>query len=287
MYIEYQDMASLIPYLRIARLHNALMTGIAVALGFWLGRSTLPLPALVLLIIAAVAATAFGNVINDIHDVATDRISHPLRPLPRNEISLHSAWLYTVYLMITALGSAAFISPTHLAATLLPLLLLACYTKFLKGTPLAGNIVVSLLVGYAILYGGLLSPAFHRLIIPAILAFLLNLVREIIKAVQDTSGDRAAGIVTTAALPSSVIKTVIYSSSVVYLLLLFLPWVLHQFGPLYACIAAIGVLPLQVSWLLLFRKSNWSTLLSLLSLLIKCEMVLGLAALAADQLCTR
>ena len=280
-------MASLIPYFKIARPHNALLTGITVALGFWLGRSTLPLPALVLLIVAAVAATAFGNVINDIHDVATDRISHPSRPLPRNELSVNSAWICSIYLMTVAIGSAAFVSLTYLAATLLPILILACYTRFLKGTPFAGNIVVSLLVGYAILYGGLLSPAFPRLIIPALLAFLLNLVREIIKAVQDTPGDRAAGIITTAALPSSVIKSVIYAANVVYLILLFLPWMLHQFGPLYACIAAAGVLPLHVFLLLLFRKSNWRSRLSICSLLIKCEMAIGLVALTADQLVIR
>ncbi|MGA2508059.1 MAG: geranylgeranylglycerol-phosphate geranylgeranyltransferase [Chitinispirillaceae bacterium] len=280
-------MASLIPYFKITRLHNALLTGMTVALGFWLGRSVLPFPALVLLIVAGIAATAFGNVINDIHDVATDRISHPSRPLPRNELSVNSAWICSIYLMIVAVGSAAFVSLTYLAATLLPILLLACYTRFLKGTPFAGNIVVSLLVGYAILYGGLLSPAFPRLIIPALLAFLLNFVREIIKAVQDTPGDRAAGIITTAALPSSVIKAVIYTASGLYLVLLFFPWVLHQFGSLYACIAAAGVLPLHVFWLLLFRKKSWRSRLSVCSLLIKCEMLIGIIALTADQLITR
>jgi geranylgeranylglycerol-phosphate geranylgeranyltransferase len=280
-------MNSLLPYLKIGRLNNALMTGIAVGLGFWLGRSTLPLPALFLLIIAGTAATAFGNVINDIHDIATDRISHKNRPLPGNEISLFGARFYAVYLMLLATGSSAFISPAYITATLLPLLLLICYTRFLKGTPLAGNIVVSLLVGYAVLYGALAAPGFNRLVIPAVLAFLLNLVREIIKDVQDAPGDSAAGLVTTASLPSQVIRSIIFSAAAAYLLLLFVPVLLHQFGKVYALVCLIAVLPLQSVWLFFFVKNNWREKLPLLSLLIKLEMAAGLIALAADQIFTQ
>ena len=279
-------MNALLPYFKISRLNNALMTGIAVSLGFWLGRSILPLPALFLLIIAGIAATAFGNVINDIHDIATDRISHRNRPLPRNELSLNDARLFTVYLMLVAIGSAAFVSSTYITATVLPLLLLAGYTRFLKGTPLAGNIVVSLLVGYAILYGALLAPRFNRLMVPAILAFLLNLVREIIKDVQDAPGDRAARLVTTASLPCSVIRSIIFAAVAANLLLLFVPALLHHFGKVYALICLIAVLPLQLIWLFIFVNKNWREKLSLLSLLIKLEMATGLIALAADQIFT-
>jgi geranylgeranylglycerol-phosphate geranylgeranyltransferase len=280
-------MSSLLPYLKIARLHNALLTAIAVGLGFWLGRSTLPLTALALLVIAATAAAAFGNVVNDIHDVAADRISHANRPLPRNEISIGSARFFAVYLAFVAIGSPAFISPAYIAATVLPLLLLTGYTRFLKVIPLAGNIVVSLLVGYAILYGGLTAPYFHRLIIPAVLAFLLNVVREIIKDIQDEPGDRAAGVVTTAALPLTAIKFIIYSASIAYLMLLFVPALLHHYGTIYAAVCAVGVLPIETRWLFLFAKNDWRSRLPLLSLLIKCEMALGLMALAADHFFSR
>ena len=277
-------MGTLLPYLKIARLHNACMAGIAAALGFWLGRSTLPLAGLSLLVIAAIAATAFGNILNDIKDIASDRISHPNRPLPRNEISLRAAGLYAACCAFLSIASAAFVSPAHAAATVIPLALLALYTRFLKGTPLAGNIVVSLLVAYPLCYGGLLAPAFSRLVIPAFLAFLLNFVREIIKDLQDEQGDRSAGVITTASLPSSIVKFVAYASIGVYLMYLFAPAALHHFGKVYTGICAIAIVPLQVAWLVIFTKKNWRSRLSVLSLLIKLEMVLGLAALAADQL---
>lgn len=277
-------MTSFNPFLKIARPQNAAMAGIAAALGFWLGRSTMPLTAPVLLVIAAIGAVAFGNIINDIKDLPSDRISHPDRPLPRNELSPAAAGWYAAYCAFLSIVSAAFVSPLHGAATAVPLALLAVYTLFLKATPLAGNIVVSLLVAYPLCYGGLLAPAFQRLVIPAFLAFLLNFVREIIKDLQDEAGDRSAGIATTAALPLSVVRFVIYTAITVYLAYLFVPAVLHHFGRVYTVVCAAAIVPLQLVWLFIFIKKTWRAKLSVLSLLIKLEMAIGLAALAADQI---
>jgi geranylgeranylglycerol-phosphate geranylgeranyltransferase len=275
-------MKTILPYFKILRLQNALLAGIAVALGFWLGHSTNPAPALILLIIAAVAATGFGNVVNDLKDIATDRISHPGRPLPKGEMTVQTARVFAVVLALCALACAGMVSPLHFLATSIPFLLLIIYTLFLKGTPVTGNIVVSLLVAYAMLFGALEAPQFVRLIIPALLAFLLNLSREIIKDLQDKPGDSAVGIVTTASLPLSFIKLIIYSISSLYLILLFIPFGLHHFGKAYVFICAIIIVPMQIYWILLFFKREPK--LPLISLLIKIEMAVGLLALAADTI---
>jgi geranylgeranylglycerol-phosphate geranylgeranyltransferase len=275
-------MRLLLPYLKILRLQNTLLAGIAVALGFWLGQSGLSVYALISLIIAAAAATGFGNVVNDLKDVSTDRIGHPDRPLPRGEMTARAAAVYAGFLAFSALASAMLVSPRHSAATAIPLLLLVLYARYLKGTPLIGNIVVSLLVAYALLFGGLDAPRIDRLFVPAILAFLLNLAREIIKDLEDKPGDSAAGIATTATLPPSAIKTILFSTSTLYLFLLFIPYVLNHFGNLYALISTVVIIPLQIFWIILFTKKE--PRLSLISLMIKLEMAAGLLALAIDQL---
>jgi geranylgeranylglycerol-phosphate geranylgeranyltransferase len=281
----YNSMRTLFPYFRIARIQNVLMTGAAVGIGFWLGRAALPITALFLLIVAGIASASFGNVINDLHDIASDRVSHRNRPLPQNELSVDSARIFAGYLAVTALISVVFISPAYVALTALPLLVLLVYTRFLKSVPLAGNIVISLLVGYAVLYGALGAPALSHCAVPAVLAFLLNLVREIIKDVQDEPGDRGAGIVTTtAALPVAHIRTIIYTVIAIFLLLLFTPRLLGHFGDLYAASCAALVLPLQAIWIFIFSGKNWRGKLPLLSLLLKIEMAAGLLALAADRL---
>jgi 4-hydroxybenzoate polyprenyltransferase len=91
------------------------------------------------------------------------------------------------------------------------LIVLTFYSLFLKGIPLIGNIVVASLVAYSILFGAINADGFKTLIIPALLAFLLNLSREIIKDIQDEKGDRATQVFTSAKLPSLLLKTLIYS----------------------------------------------------------------------------
>ncbi|MBN1127581.1 MAG: geranylgeranylglycerol-phosphate geranylgeranyltransferase [Chitinispirillaceae bacterium] len=277
-------MRTLIPYVRTARPGNMLMTGAAVCLGFWLSHMTLIPSALALLVIAGMCATAFGNVTNDLRDRATDRISHPDRPLPRGDLVPLHAWLYAAFLALIAVGSALFVSSLHAVATLVPLLLLVLYTRYFKGTPLFGNIVVSLLVAYALLFGGLTGPLFNRLLVPAALAFLLNVIREIIKDLQDEPGDRAAGIATTALLPGPALRAVITVLCLAYAGLLFVPWLSRNFGAVYAIVCAAAALPLHLAWFLLFMRATWRIRLPLLSSLIKIEMVAGLAALALDQI---
>jgi geranylgeranylglycerol-phosphate geranylgeranyltransferase len=257
------------------------MAGTTVALGFWLGGPVMPRPVLLLIVIATITATGFGNVVNDIKDIATDRISHPNRPLPKGEMTVQSAWIYACTLAMCALACAGAVSLLHLLATVVPLLMLVIYTQFLKGTPLAGNLTVSLLVAYALLFGGLKGPGFNCLLIPALLAFLLNLSREIIKDLEDRPGDVAAGITTTAVFQLSTIKVIVLSIALTYFLLLFTPVAFHQFGIIYAVVCAATVIPLQIGWMTLFAKKQPP--LHRISVLIKIEMALGLLALAADR----
>ena len=236
------------------------------------------------LCIAAGAATAFGNVVNDMRDVATDRISHPDRPLVRGEITMRAAGLFALLLALLSAGVSALVSEIHLVATIIPLALLLVYTRFLKATPLSGNIMVSLLVAYPLLYGSLLAPAFNRLVIPALAAFLANGLREIVKDLQDEPGDRTAGLMTTAALPPIALSVIVMILSILYIALLPVPVLLHQFGLPYALVCMAGIAPLHGFWIVRWTMRDRVPKLSLLSALLKGEMLLGLMAMAADQL---
>jgi hypothetical protein len=72
-----------------------------------------------------------------------------------------------------------------------------------------------------------------------------------------------------------------------YLFLLPLPWLRHEFGLTYGAIALLSIVPLHcVLFKRLWRK-DWLSLLASLSRLLKIEMLLGLAALAVDELLTK
>lgn len=277
-------MFKLFPYINIIRLPNAVMAGAAVLLGFWLSDSPFPASSLIFLIIAAVCSTGFGNVINDIKDIETDRISHPQRPLPKKEISIRAATIFSIFLAISAISSSFSVTVVHGTATLFPLFLLTIYTLFLKGTPLAGNLTVASLVAYPVIYGSLGSPNFKNLIIPASLAFLLNFSREIIKDLQDEKGDIATGYSTSAILPKKLLKSLLLISSFLYLILLYLPFKFHHFGIIYVVICTFVILPLHGYRSKFVIGSNWLSNAGKISVLYKFEMLAGLLALAVDQL---
>jgi geranylgeranylglycerol-phosphate geranylgeranyltransferase len=272
------------PFIKILRVPNLVLLGFSVMLGFWLSHNPAGPLGLFLLVIAAMSCAGFGNVVNDLADIETDRISHPDRPLGRREISPKQAIIFSGLLALVSLFCSFGVSAATGIGVVLPLALLGMYAAFLKGTPIVGNVLVSLLVAYGIIFGGLTSGGLHRLFIPALLAFLLNFPREIVKDVQDLRGDKAAGIVTSAALSAGTLKFIIAACALGYVLLVFTPFIFHQFGMLYAVSCLVAVIPLHVYWFALFCKTDWQKNAGAISLLIKYEMLCGLCALALDQL---
>lgn len=276
-------MINLKALITISRPANVALSSIAVVLGFWVAKPLLPLPLLLLLVVAAGTSVAFGNTINDLLDIETDRISHAKRPLPSGTISIHQTIVYACVCAVTALVAALFVSPLHTAGVIVPLAALVAYAVFLKGTPLVGNILISLLVAYPLLFGALSGSDINRLYIPAILAFLLNSVREILKDIQDKAGDTAAGLHTTAVLPDNTLKLIIAALSLLYILFVPLPFLLHQFSWVYAITCLVIIIPVHVLWTVRIIKKQFHTQVGCCSTLIKIEMLAGLIAIAADN----
>lgn len=273
-----------IAFVEMTRPLNALMAAGAVCLGAWISSSPLTCFQRFLLATVAFLATGFGNTINDIMDIETDRVSHPSRPLPRGTFSVKDALIFACVISLSALFCAFFVGLRFGFATLVPLLLLTAYALFIKGVPLTGNLLVSLLAAYALVFGSLSAPCLHYLYIPALLAMLLNFCREIVKDIQDRAGDLSADIFTSAALSHSLLKKIILVISILYALLLFLPFFLGHFGIVYAAFVSATCVPAMFYRLFLLRKRVWETRLPHISALLKVEMLFGLCALSADRL---
>ncbi len=271
-------------YIKIIRPVNAFLAMIGVTLGFWLCEVDAPLTDLILLIIAATAALGFGNVINDIKDAEGDTVNHPERPIPTGVISSKAALVFAMLLAVISLFSSRTVSLNHGIATLIPLLLLILYTLFLKGVPLIGNIIISLLVAYTLIFGGLGSANVAIIVVPAFLAFLLNLSREIIKDIQDKEGDLRVGVTTTAIFSEKILKTVIIFIGLLYITSIFIPYLLGHFGFMYFIICVGALLPLHLFWFFRLMGKNTSKKLGRISTAIKLEMLGGLLALAIDKI---
>lgn len=271
-------------YVAITRPNNGIMAIIGVFLGSWLSNSSLSIVDISILAFVALTALSFGNVINDIKDLEGDKINHPERPLPAGNISLVSSYALMFFLGALSLSCAFSVSKLHFFVTLIPIIILTLYTLYFKGIPLLGNFLVSLLVAYTLIFGALGSKDLNAVIYPVLLAFLLNMEREIIKDFQDKEGDLKTGIKTTATLSSSSITLIFAILSFLYLILLPLPYFTQYYSKIYLITALIFVLPLHLlvsaSLLKLYRKLSPKKI----SKFIKIEMILGLAALALDKI---
>lgn len=165
-----------------------------------------------LLVLATICIAAAGYIINDIYDVEADNINKPNKVFINKGISEDMANNLFMAFTVIGIGLGTYVSwqiDKNSFATIFLIVsaLLYFYATSLKQTILIGNIVISALVGLSILIVGIFEIApmitpeskdaylfmFKFLIDYALFAFLINLVRELVKDLEDVDGDHKAG----------------------------------------------------------------------------------------------
>ncbi|OEJ98527.1 prenyltransferase [Flavivirga aquatica] len=166
-----------------------------------------------LLIIATVCIAAAGNIINDINDIETDFINKPDKIIVGKTISEKTAYNLFIIFNLLGVGIGFYLSHSVNKASFFSLFviisaLLYIYATHLKRTLLIGNIVISTLVALSIIIVGVfeLLPGltsynrdiqiifFKTILDYALFAFIINLLREIAKDIEDIDGDYKAGM---------------------------------------------------------------------------------------------
>ena len=166
-----------------------------------------------LLIFVNIALAAAGYIINDLNDVKADNINKPHKSYIDKGISEKLAFNWFLIFNISAVLIGFYLAniigyPAFAALFIMCSALLYIYSTYLKFVPLAGNIAVSLMVGGVAILPGIfdLLPAitplnqekqaflFFTLLDYAIFAFLVNLLREMVKDQEDIKGDYNVGI---------------------------------------------------------------------------------------------
>ena len=166
-----------------------------------------------LLVLATLSIAAAGNVINDIYDVDADAINKPNKLIVGKKISEKEA--NRIFFILNVLGvlsgfllSNSLDKPGFAALFIIISALLYLYASMIKGILLVGNILVSVLVSLSILIVGMFDvlPAIDASNVEeqvvamkvimhyACFAFFINLIREIVKDIQDINGDKNEGL---------------------------------------------------------------------------------------------
>jgi 4-hydroxybenzoate polyprenyltransferase len=209
-------MYALIGWLRLFRFPNLIMIGA----GQLLVRYCLILPAFraeyfitgefpphlstaefYLVVASTLLIAAGGYLINDYFDINIDEINKP----GKNKIGVIIAPVAArkVYFVLTAIGVACglFIGiriskPVIGFIPLFSAISLWMYSSFYKRRLFTGNFIIAILTALSLLIVGLFEPEFYRnfnyLLWYAILAFLISLIRELIKDIEDIEGDELA-----------------------------------------------------------------------------------------------
>lgn len=206
-------------FLQLIRFPNLVMIALTQFLFylFWIlpfHECYLPLGTFCFLVLATVFIAAGGNIINDIFDVQTDRINKPNKLFINTHISKKNAYLLYFFFTFVGIILGSYVGFSIYKNWILFVFLgiaalLFVYSSHLKGVPILGNVVVSVLVASSLLILLLFTTSYEAtnthvhlfdkvsrivIIIYAIFAFLINLMREMVKDIEDINGDYNANI---------------------------------------------------------------------------------------------
>ena len=172
---------------------------------------TLTVPMLILLIAASVLIAGAGYVINDYFDLNIDRINKPQRLVVEKLIKRRWAILWHLCLSAAGLLISFYLSwktrnPIIGIFNLFSVFLLWFYSTNFKRQLLIGNVVISLLTAWVVLVLYVCEARFNLSELPqpqinyltsiyklAVVyggfAFIISLIREVVKDVEDMEGD--------------------------------------------------------------------------------------------------
>jgi|Deesub1362B_J571_1020462.scaffolds.fasta_scaffold00004_82 geranylgeranylglycerol-phosphate geranylgeranyltransferase len=186
---------------RLMRVPNDIAIGVAVIIGEVISVAGVPNSFFLILgFLSGFFISASIMVLNDIFDIEIDRINNPDRPIVSGIVALNEAYILSGMCATVGVYLAYLLSIYNFIIGLLFWFLGVLYNWRLKKTGFLGNIIVSLSVAIPYIYGGFATgnPAHLLLYIFAIMSFLANLGREIIKGISDIEGDRTKKIETVA-----------------------------------------------------------------------------------------
>jgi 4-hydroxybenzoate polyprenyltransferase len=258
-------------------------------------------PRLTWLIIASVFIAAAGYIINDYFDLNIDQVNKPDKNVVDRVI--HRRWAIAWHFLLSLLGVVATVPAVGFSRWYLVLANLFCvallwfYSTSFKRQLLIGNIVISLLTAWTTLIvffafagpgdayqaSGQMSVKFFRLaFLYGGFSFIISLVREAVKDMEDLEGDARYGCKTlpvVAGVRATKIYTAVWLIVLVAVLIILQLYIL-QFGWLGAVVYSVllVIIPLLLV-LLRLSKASIRKDFSYLSGLTKLVMLSGILSM--------
>ncbi len=240
----------------------------------------LSIPFLILIMTTLMIAAA-GYIINDYHDQKIDMINRPDKVVVGVTLKRRLALVSHALLSIAAIYLGFRIDPVIGLIHLFSSFSLWYYSNTLRRLPFIGNLVIATLSGLIILVVGIFYRETHTLImIYSFFAFLISLIREIIKDIEDVKGEAAFGCSTIPVIwgirGAKIVILLISISGSIYLGYFLLALANTNIRLFFLCITPLFI---WFIWLLfksdtkkqyrtLRYASNWIILLGMLSIVL-------------------
>ena len=190
-------MKYLLGYIMIIRPLNVFLGGLTILISSLIIKYEGPAISVILPVFVVMFFTMGANTLNDYFDYEIDKINRPDRAISSGLVLRNQALILSLLSFIIGVLIALRLNKdSQLLSIGVSLPLIIAYNVKLKNYPLIGNIIVSLILAMSFIYAGLVFKKTEPLIIPALLAFGLTLIREIVKDLADIKGDKSAGLMT-------------------------------------------------------------------------------------------
>jgi 4-hydroxybenzoate polyprenyltransferase len=238
---------------------------------------------MIYLIIPAVLTAAAGYIINDIKDIDIDKINKPGKNLIGTMVSQKEAYIVYAILNSVSLAVSFLLNEQYAVINLCIIGMLYLYAVQLKSVPLLGNILVAMcsaaVVACCVLIAGFKTQiGFFNFSAYIGFAFLVTLIRELVKTIEDIEGDKVFGIKTyPVVLGVKATKILIYFLSGIVIVFCgiysFIAWGVSM----YASAAIMGLITLSMFYFINFlSKAKAKTIYHQASNLLKGIIVIGL-----------
>ena len=236
-------------------------------------------------LVVVVFYTGAANAFNDYCDYEIDLINRPNRPLSRGLINSNEAFLFSIVMFL--IGSlVALLLPLKavMVSIGIALPLLIVYSLRLKGVPIIGNLVVSMILGLSFIFFGLSHGNIFPMLVPSFLAFGLTFLRELIKDIADIEGDKENNLKT---LPIVIgeKKTISVSYFLIFIIGFgsLVPYYFNIYGNYYLILLILGVeVPLCII-IYYFMKLPAINSAKKSANLLKFSIIAGLIAIFTDH----
>ncbi len=190
-------MKYLLGYIMIIRPLNVFLGGLTILISSLIIKYEGPAISVILPVFVVMFFTIGANTLNDYFDYEIDKINRPDRAISSGLVLRNQALILSLFFFIIGVLIALRLNKdSQLLSIGVSLPLIIAYNVKLKNYPLIGNIIVALILAMSFIYAGLVFKKTEPLIIPALLAFGLTLIREIVKDLADIKGDKSAGLMT-------------------------------------------------------------------------------------------